>query len=202
MLSAARGRVVCYLCDDDLWLRTHVEHVSEALQDADFANTLELVFPPGGEPAAMNGFDFGDPADRAENDRVELRFRSLQRRPYPGSLPAAPARLAVSAESVHTDVFMWREIAEQPWCRAVSVPFPTVLKFASAYRMEWTTGQRLSESAEWSQRISAAGFGEWLAAHALKTVWRQSTEARTPTPWIRIPFAIRPGTTASASGSG
>ena len=192
VLSGARGRVVCYLCDDDLWLRTHIEHVSEALQDADFANTLELVFPPGGEPAAMNGFDFGDPADREKMISSNFGFGLSSGAHTLEAYRRLPHGWRKSPEPVHTDVFMWREIAQQSWCRAVSVPFPTVLKFASAYRMEWTTGQRLTELAEWSQRIAAAGFGEWLAAHALKTVWRQSTEARTSTPWIRMPFATRP----------
>ena len=192
VLSGARGRVVCYLCDDDLWLRTHIEHVLEALQDADFTNTLELVFPPGGEPAAMNGFDFGDPADREKMISSNFGFGLSSGAHTLEAYRRLPHGWRKSPEPVHTDVFMWREIAQQSWCRAVSVPFPTVLKFASAYRMEWTIGQRLTELAEWSQRIAAVGFGEWLAAHALKTVWRQSTEARTPTPWIRMPFATRP----------
>jgi len=38
-LGEARGDIVCYLCDDDLWLPQHVELVREALEGADFVAT-------------------------------------------------------------------------------------------------------------------------------------------------------------------
>jgi GalNAc5-diNAcBac-PP-undecaprenol beta-1,3-glucosyltransferase len=36
VLREAQGRIVCYQCDDDLWLPGHLEAMETALEDADF----------------------------------------------------------------------------------------------------------------------------------------------------------------------
>ena len=41
-LAEARGEIVCYLSDDDLWLPDHVETMRELLDEADYANALML----------------------------------------------------------------------------------------------------------------------------------------------------------------
>src|SRR4051812_23274970 len=41
-LAEARGEIVCYQADDDLWLPEHVAELRTLLQDADFAHTIAL----------------------------------------------------------------------------------------------------------------------------------------------------------------
>src|SRR5256885_5428375 len=47
-LHEARGEIVCYLCDDDLWLPGHVEHLRELLHESDFAHSLPFWIDPDG----------------------------------------------------------------------------------------------------------------------------------------------------------
>ena len=47
-LSEARGEIVCYLSDDDLWLPEHVETLQALLSESDFAHTLPLWIDPDG----------------------------------------------------------------------------------------------------------------------------------------------------------
>ena len=48
VLAGARGEIVCYLADDDLWFPDHLEYLAGLLQESDFANSLSLVDMPDG----------------------------------------------------------------------------------------------------------------------------------------------------------
>jgi hypothetical protein len=43
--TGGRGQIVCYLCDDDLWLPDHVEHLRELLA-SDFACSQPFWIDP------------------------------------------------------------------------------------------------------------------------------------------------------------
>ena len=42
VLRQARGRIVCYQADDDLWLPEHLEDMEKALEHADFVGALHV----------------------------------------------------------------------------------------------------------------------------------------------------------------
>src|SRR5436190_15123271 len=42
VLRQARGRIVCYQADDDLWLPGHLQDMQAALEDADFAGAMHV----------------------------------------------------------------------------------------------------------------------------------------------------------------
>ncbi len=48
-LQEARGEIVCYLCDDDLWLPDHVERMRALLDGHDFAYACPFWIDPQGE---------------------------------------------------------------------------------------------------------------------------------------------------------
>ena len=49
VLQEAKGRIVAYLCDDDLLLPDHVAAMSRVLADADFAHPVTTRFTADGE---------------------------------------------------------------------------------------------------------------------------------------------------------
>jgi GalNAc5-diNAcBac-PP-undecaprenol beta-1,3-glucosyltransferase len=49
-LQQARGEIVCYLSDDDLWLPGHLEQLRDLLADADFAHASPLWIDTEGRP--------------------------------------------------------------------------------------------------------------------------------------------------------
>jgi len=54
VLGQAKGAVIAYLSDDDLWLPNHLEVMERALEAADFAHSLPLRIDPGGQLAGWN----------------------------------------------------------------------------------------------------------------------------------------------------
>src|SRR5438874_1772042 len=49
LMEEARGEIVCYLSDDDLWLPDHLEEMVDLLRAADFAHALPLRVKPDGK---------------------------------------------------------------------------------------------------------------------------------------------------------
>jgi hypothetical protein len=186
-LEQARGRCVCYLCDDDLWLPSHLEVLCGALREADFAHTIELVAPPDGELPRANGFDLGHPPDR----RLLLEDNAGVGLSCAGHTLSAYRRLPhgwrTTPEPIHTDIYMWRQFLAEPWCRAVSVAVPTVLKFVAPLRKGWSLERRVAELSQWSERVAAPGYAGRLAGDLLRAVWRRGADAGCASPWIAWP---------------
>jgi hypothetical protein len=191
VLSEARGRCVCYLCDDDLWMPTHVGRMCEALADADFAHCMGLSVPENGEALVVNGFDLGYPADRIRLTNGNFGFGLSCGAHTLESYRRLPRGWCTAPAGLNTDVHMWRQFLEQPWCRAVSLPFQTVLKFSATGRKTWSVARRTAELAVWRERIGQPGFAEKLSAQTLRAVWRQRIEAREFTALVKLPIADR-----------
>ncbi len=104
-----RGRIVCYLSDDDLYLPDHVELLLDVLQDADFACSLPLWIKPGGEVDVPN-VDLSLPYFRrlieGGRNRVSLTngahtlafYRSL------------PYGWRTTPQGIPTDLYMWQQL--------------------------------------------------------------------------------------------
>jgi hypothetical protein len=189
-LAEARGRIVCYLSDDDLWLPHHVETMEALLADADFAHALSVVVEPDGRLSAGNEMHFGLPA---------MGEMFVARKPKIGGAPLSCIahtmdlyrRLAVGWETtprgVATDTFMARKLAGHPGCRAVTGTRPTLLRFPSPTRVDLSLEQRVHELAVWADRSADP---TWLAdlpfevidalafAHSSTHVALQLTKAR------------------------
>jgi glycosyltransferase involved in cell wall biosynthesis len=204
-LSAARGRLVCYACDDDLWLPWHVETLRSALGDADFAHTLPLVFDAEGRAGAML-FDATHPGNRACMERHRIGFglasagHTLEAyRRLPHGWRPAPLQVA-------SDLYMWRQFMDAGM-RIRSLFRPTVLSFGAPYRRGWSAARRAGELADWThllrapdaeQRVAhlaldAAGrrYGASLALRFEVRDWYDAYRAARRGPFWRLPGLLR-----------
>lgn len=152
VLSHARGSIVCYLSDDDLWLPSHVEAMLGLLQDATFAHALPLCINPDG---SLGGWtvDLSLAAYRTLHlhgqNRIPLSCGAHTLSFYqqlPFGWRAAPS-------NVWTDLYMWQQILSHSSCLPVSGTVPTVLSFPSPQRTSWSVREREDELAYWFQIV-------------------------------------------------
>ncbi|HSM01052.1 MAG TPA: glycosyltransferase family 2 protein [Acidimicrobiia bacterium] len=153
-LAGARGEIVCYLADDDLWFPDHVEYLLDLLEENDFANVLPLVVMPDGRLDVPYLGDLADPRYRQaildDFNFVPLgaaghtmsAYRSLS----DGWTPAPPG--------LPTDLHMWKKFAAIEGLRMVSGGHPTLLHLPSVMRPDVGIEDRLAELRLWSARMS------------------------------------------------
>lgn len=154
-LQDARGEIVCYLSDDDLWFPDHVEYMATLLVDAGFANSMAVAIQPDGSYENLFG-DIARPAvrrrlvdDPASNfiglcnaGHTLAAYRSLGEgwQPAPSDVP--------------TDLFMWRRFLSNSAISTRSGGRPTALHFAASRRKGASPSQRLEELTRWSEDLA------------------------------------------------
>ncbi|HUW57769.1 MAG TPA: glycosyltransferase family 2 protein [Planctomycetota bacterium] len=151
-LREARGRIVCYLSDDDLYLPHHVERMTELLKDADFAHTVAVAVQPDGSISTWT-VDLELPVYRDE------LLASRNRIPFSagGHTLSFYGQLAdgwtTTPVGTPTDLYMWQKFLRHPACRFRSGRTPTVVVFPSPERGHMTAAERLQELQTWTSRI-------------------------------------------------
>jgi GalNAc5-diNAcBac-PP-undecaprenol beta-1,3-glucosyltransferase len=172
-LAQARGEIVCYLSDDDLWLPGHVAQLQALLADADFAHARPLWIDPDDRPRPWL-VDLSRPFYRelllSAQNRVPLgsagHTLELYRR-LPAGWRTAPAEIP-------TDLYMWQQILSVPACRAVSGSETTYLHFPSPARKGWSIEARLAELDTWTTRLSEPGLPGELSIELLACLTEQA----------------------------
>ena len=154
-LQEARGEIICYLCDRDLWFPDHLEHMYRLLQDNDFAGALSLHVLPNSsyklhlgaleEPSSRRRILTGDNfvAFSCGGHTLDM-YRRL------------PYGWRTTPPGLWTDQYMWEQFLHEPGCRAVSGRVPTALTFPSPPRLEWSVEQRVDELKQWQLRLATA----------------------------------------------
>jgi GalNAc5-diNAcBac-PP-undecaprenol beta-1,3-glucosyltransferase len=147
-LQHARGEVVCYLSDDDMWASDHLETMCRLLERADLAHTLVAAVLPD---------------QRWLLGRIDLALAWYRMRLLAGlgHLPLSfvghtlamyrrlPQGWRTTPPGTATDVYMWQQFLADDTCRAASAHRLTVLNFPSAERRDWSTDRRLAELDQW-----------------------------------------------------
>lgn len=159
-LQHARGRIVCYLCDRDLYLPHHVEEQLRLLADADYAHTLPVRLQENGEFFYDCAVDLTQPEDRFNLQQASFGSRRII---IPLSFGAhtldAYRRLAegwaTTPAGPPTDLYFWAKFAHDPRLKLASGFRPTVLYLPRGDHPGWTTAQRLPELSDWSLRIQS-----------------------------------------------
>jgi hypothetical protein len=166
-LREARGAIVAYLADDDLWLPSHLESLSGTLNAADFANGRAVLVLPDQSLGVFPG-DFSVAGVRERLDGP-WNFVGLS---SAGHTRALYDRLGsgweTTPQGVFTDLHMWRRLLSVPGCRAATARRPTVLQFPTPDRKEWPLARREAEMREWASRLQEPGFEAELTLRALQ----------------------------------
>ncbi|MFT4195316.1 glycosyltransferase family 2 protein [Ottowia sp.] len=151
-LTHARGEIVCYLCDRDLWLPEHVAHLLALLQTADFAHSLSLHIRAG--QVEFFAADLAHPVYRHmmlwQVNRVPLSCAGHTL----GFYRRLPEGWGDTPPGVPTDWHMFRKLLGHPDCRCASGTLPTAITFPSPPRKGWSPQARLDELRAWQARIA------------------------------------------------
>lgn len=164
-LSEARGRIVCYLCDDDLWFPEHVETMERLLADAEFAHAYDAAI----EPDQTFRSSVGDLSLPVLRSHLLAGFNFVPLSTAAHRLSAyrrLPFGWRTTPERTPTDLYMWQQFMEQAWCRGRSADVITVLRFPSPSRPGWSLDERLAELEHWADRMGKEGFRERLGGEA------------------------------------
>lgn len=147
-LQQATGEIVCYLCDDDMWLPDHVERLYALLQHSDFAHTLPVEILPNGQVSSWV-VDLQMVAHRqvllAGENRIPLSC-GAHRLDFYRRLPVG---WSTTPPNSHTDLHMWQQLLSTPGVRCVSGMLPTTLHFPASRRQQATPTERRAELARW-----------------------------------------------------
>jgi glycosyl transferase family 2 len=160
-LQKARGEIVCYQADDDLWCPEQVEELLRLLRGADFAHTVALavgddssVFP---WLAVLESGVFRAHMHRGANflplSAVGHTLAAYRKLPYGWRTTPKP---------IPTDLYMWQQFLGQPGIRLASGSRPSVVNFPSPGRREWTPAQRLDELERWSVFLAGSTWRDDL----------------------------------------
>ena len=154
-LREARGRIVCYLCDRDLYLPWHVEELSSLLADSDFAHTSVIQLQKKGFVANLGICnDLQNPANRKllnlpNRILIPLSFGAHTLEAY----RKLPEGWAITPADIYTDAWFWTKFGLQPSFRTVSGYRYSVIWMPRGAHPGLTTALRLSEMEKWSARI-------------------------------------------------
>jgi len=171
LLLAARGRIVCYLSDDDLFLADHVETMSALLEDADFAHTLPTRVEADGRLATWN-------LDLTRDFYRRMLLSGSNRLPFTAAAHTAafyrslPHGWRTTPAGTPTDLYMWQQILAQGGCRVANAMRTTCLHFPSPLRKAWPAERRAQELGAWVSRLAAPGARERLGDEVHEAVAR------------------------------
>jgi hypothetical protein len=152
-LTASSALYVAHICDDDLWMPSHLAEMNVLLCTADFGNLLHVFVRPDGTIDVL-----ADDLGRAETRRrmctetfnifsptyAGYRMEAYRRLPE-GWTPAPPG--------IWSDLHMWRKfLAIEDFTFATRMAI-TALHFATFERLDVTLDQRERENRRYFDRI-------------------------------------------------
>lgn len=177
-LAEAKGRIVAYLGDDDLWLPHHLQTLDGLLHEADFGHTLHAGLNGSGELFFLSS----DLENAAQRDWMMNAGRNRFDFTFGGHTLAAYRRLpggwhTIPEQTVAADLHMWQQFLREPWCTARTAMVATGLCSQTHLRPTLTHTARADELAGWTHRMSQPGFAEQFQRMALAEINRAAVAA-------------------------
>ncbi len=167
-LEEARGHIVCYLSDDDLWLSDHVAYMAELLDAADFSTGVRVMVHTSGEHE-IELIDLGVPYVReqilAGTTCAALTCVAHTRRAY----RELPVGWRPAPEGLSPTLYMWQQFAASPGLAAVAGTRVTSVNFPDLWRADWTIEDRFREIAAVAERLADPAFRAELGERALQS---------------------------------
>jgi GalNAc5-diNAcBac-PP-undecaprenol beta-1,3-glucosyltransferase len=156
-LGEARGRIVCYLSDDDLLLRDHVVEMARLLEGADFAHSVSARLAVDG---TLEYFPWN--LSRPEFVEVGLgRKASIGLTGTAHTLEAyrrLPHGWRTTPAGGPTDHYMWRQWLELPGFRGAMGDRLTYLTFPDPWWGQLPQEERAASLEDWLRRSREPGF--------------------------------------------
>ena len=151
-VGRANGRIICYLCDRDLWQPDHVSTMDDMLRNADFCHSLPLhVLPDGG--VRTHVMDLRIPIHRRNMlvlwNRVPLSCAAHTTAFY----HQLETGWEAPPEGQLSDWHFFRKFLKRRDCRCASGVGPSAITFPTGPRPGWTDDQRLAEMALWQAKM-------------------------------------------------
>lgn len=145
VLQEARGDIVAYCGDDDLWLRNHLASLAKLLRECDFGHMVQINVHGQNEFVVYPG-SFAEPDCWRKVRDGEAAFFGLTVGGHRMSAyRALPVGWSPAPPDIYTDQFMWRKFLRQPGLRFASGLKATSIHIASPLRTGWTAEQRIAE---------------------------------------------------------
>jgi glycosyltransferase involved in cell wall biosynthesis len=158
-LQQAKGQIVAYSCDRDLWLPHHLETLDAALVDMDFVNTLEFIVQTDGTIMTPRQLDL---SKRRHRLAMHSRMRHFDPMIAPGlsctghtleAYQRLPEGWTQTPTNHISDCYMWRKFARNPDIKAKTIATPTLLYFSRERFPGWPLDKRLAELKPWAERV-------------------------------------------------
>jgi glycosyltransferase involved in cell wall biosynthesis len=177
-LAQARGEIVCYLSDDDLWFPEHVATMQRALAGSDFVGAHAVHVTPTGELLTWPS-DLSLPWFRERMLAGDANFVPLSCAAHTLDVyHLLPEGWSPAPLSSATDLFMWRKVLRLPGLRAGSTTLPTVVHLPSTLRRGWTVEARVAELEPWAVRVADPEWRRGFCAEVFDIVRRQAAAAQ------------------------
>lgn len=159
-LAKARGEIVCYLADDDLWLPEHVEYMLTLLKEADFAHALPARIETAGGVFVHPG-DLALPFFR-RRVLAGMSFIPLSNAAHTLDMyRRLPYGWRTAPQGTWVIPYMWQQFLSNPSCRVVSGTRPSVVHFPSTLRSEMALEDRVAEIELWADRMASEDWRQW-----------------------------------------
>ena len=176
-LKEARGKIVCYLSDDDLWFPEHVAYMRHLLGNADFAHALPLYIDERSEISFYVG-DLAIPAYR-ESLLSGINFVALSCGAHTTEMyRRLPHGWRTTPTGVPTDLYMWQQFLSEPGCRATGGTRPTVLNLPRPLRRDQLPEHRLTELEKWSRNLQDPAWRDAFTLEVLDRAFRTWSKSR------------------------
>lgn len=159
-LQEARGRIVCYLGDNDLLLPNHVTEMVRILRKADFTHSVPVFLRPNRE-FEPGWFDISRKLWRRHLLAGDWNGISLTGAAHTmDAYWRLPHGWRPAPEGVWTDMYMWQQFLSVEGLKLVGGTLCTHLKFTEEWRVEMTVEERVEELAYWSQAMHTPAIQE------------------------------------------
>lgn len=145
-LKGSAGRVICYLCDDDLWLPDHLETMLTLLCGDFLAHTYPTHVATNG---LVGHFKGSAQEMLSGNNHVPLSAMGHTIAAY----RALPVGWSPAPPDIYSDLYMWKKFLLNGG-RLEASRVPTVVHFPSVHRVGWSQDKRRDELEQWARLIA------------------------------------------------